>query len=168
MADVKLFYGSTSGNTESVAEMIAEALDGIVSSVTNIADASAEDLEEADGLILGIPTYGDGDPQEDWEEFIPNLEEIDLSGKKVALFGLGDADGYSGEFVNALGTLYEAVKARGANVVGAWPTDGYEFDESKAIVGGKFVGLVIDQDNQEDLTEERINTWVAQIKPEFE
>ena len=89
---------------------------------------------------------------------------MDLSGKTVALFGLGDAYGYSGEFVNALGTLYRKVVERGATVVGAWPTDGYDFEESNAVVDDQFVGLVIDEDNEADLSDDRVARWADSIR----
>jgi flavodoxin I len=45
--------------------------------------------------------------------------------------------------------------------------DGYDFTESKAVKNSNFVGLTIDEDNQSDLTDERVKIWVAQIKKEF-
>jgi flavodoxin I len=80
---------------------------------------------------------------------------------------LGDQDKYPDEFVDAMGILYEFFKARGANVVGAWPADDYDFISSKALVDGQFVGLVLDQENQKALTETRLDAWLKQISPEF-
>ena len=167
MADIRLFYGSTSGNTESVAELIAAEMGIVVSSVTSIADASPEDLGSAEALILGVSTHGDGELQYDWEDFFPHMDEIDLSGKKVALFGLGDAVTYPDQFVNALGMLYQKVTECGAEVVGFWPTGDYDFDESSAVEYNKFVGLVIDEDSEPDKTEDRVRRWVEMIKPEL-
>jgi flavodoxin I len=167
MTKARVFFGSSTGNTERVAEMIAKELGDIVESVNNIAGATADQLGSAESLILGISTWEYGQLQEDWDIFFPKLDDIDLTGKTVALFGLGDADGFSGEFVNALGTLYEKVKERGANVTGFWPAEDYDFSQSTALVDGQFVGLVIDEDNESDLTEERVKKWVELIRPAF-
>jgi len=164
MAKARIFYGSSTGNTQRIAEQIAEELGDLIESVTDIAKASPDDLASAEALILGVSTWEDGQLQEDWDDFFPELDGIDLSGKTVALFGLGDAYGFSGEFVNALGTLYRKVRERGATVVGAWPTDGYDFDDSSAVVDGRFVGLVIDEENDADLSDERVARWADTIR----
>ena len=117
-----------------------------------------------DGALPGL----DADCQaESWAEFVPELEAADLSGKKVALFGLGDQASYSDAFVDALGELYDIVSETGASVVGFWPNEGYEFNSSNALDGDDFVGLVIDQDNQSSLTPERVKSWVSALKSEF-
>jgi flavodoxin I len=165
--DVKLFFGSTTGNTEKAAKAIASELAGIVSEVVDIRKASADDFEFADAFIFGLSTVAEGDMQEDWDAFMDQFEDVDLDGKKVALFGLGDQVGYPAYFVTGMGKLCKKCRAKGAVIVGAWPTDGYEFEHSEALEGGKFCGLVLDDDNQADLTEGRIKTWCAQIRGEF-
>jgi flavodoxin I len=164
MAKARIFYGSSTGNTQRIASRIAAELGDLVESVTDIAKASPDDLASAEALILGVSTWEDGQLQEDWDDFFPELDGIDFTGKTVALFGLGDAYGFSGEFVNALGTLYGKVRERGATVVGAWPTDGYDFDDSSAVVDGRFVGLVIDEENESDLSDERVARWADTIR----
>jgi flavodoxin I len=164
MAKARIFYGSSTGNTQRIAERIAEELGDLVESVTDIANASPDDLASAEALILGVSTWEDGQLQEDWEAFFPELDGMDLSGTTVALFGLGDAYGFSGEFVDALGTLYRKVRERGATVVGSWPTDGYDFDESSAVVDDRFVGLVIDEENEADLSDDRVARWADSIR----
>jgi flavodoxin I len=148
--------------------MICGELSDLVESVHSIAHAAPDDLAEAESLILGVSTWGTGELQQDWKRFFPKLDEIDLSGKTVALYGLGDARGYSGEFVTALGTLYRKVKERGARVVGFWPTEDYEFRRSTAIENGRFVGLVLDLENESDKTRGRVKRWASQIRPHFE
>jgi len=164
MAKARIFYGSSTGNTQRIATLIKEELGDLIESVTDIAEASADDLASAQALILGVSTWEDGQLQEDWNDFFPELDHIDLSGKTVALFGLGDSDGFSGEFVNALGTLYRKVRERGATVVGAWPTDGYDFADSTAVVDDQFVGLVIDEDSEADLSDDRVARWADTIR----
>ncbi|ACF13400.1 flavodoxin [Chloroherpeton thalassium ATCC 35110] len=167
MKKVGLFWGSDTGNTQTVASLIAEAFGGENIVLHDIGQSSPEDLLQYEFLILGIPTWGIGELQSDWDNFFPKLDKIDFSGVTVALFGLGDQYTYSGYFLDAMGLLYEKIVEQGANVVGSWPADGYEFDESKAVVDGAFVGLAIDQDNQEELTQDRVTVWAGQIKELF-
>lgn len=165
MADIRLFYGSTTGHTEHVADLIQRELGDDLTSVVDIGEASAEDLVSAEALILGTSTWNEGELQDDWQAFLSKMDQLDLSGKKVALFGLGDAADYTDEFVDGLGILYHKVKECGAEVVGSWPLEGYEFLDSTAIEDDHFVGLVIDEDNQPELTEERVHDWVEMIQP---
>lgn len=176
MARIGLFFGSNTGKTRKVAKMIKKRFDDdTMADALNVNRASAEDLAQYQYLIIGTPTLGDGElpglsadcENESWEEFLPKLQDVDLGGKTVAIFGLGDQVGYPKEFLNAMGILYDFVVERGARVVGAWPTEGYEFEESEAVRDGQFVGLALDLDNQSGLTEERLNVWLKLIAPEF-
>ncbi|MDU2401883.1 MAG: flavodoxin, partial [Klebsiella sp.] len=106
-----------------------------------------------------------GGESESWAEFIRNLGDVSLQGKTVALFGLGDQRGYPDNFASGLRPLYDALRARGATMIGSWPNEGYEFSASSALEGERFVGLVLDQDNQFDETETRLATWLEEIKP---
>ena len=168
MSRIRVIYGSSTGNGFRVAQMICGELSDLVDSVQSVAYAKPSDLAEAEALILGVSTWGAGELQQDWKRFFPDLDEIDLTGKTVALYGLGDAQGYSGEFVTALGTLYRKVRERGANVVGFWPTEEYQFYRSTAIENGMFVGLVLDQENEPGRTKDRVKRWTAQIRQHFE
>ncbi|MBS1183257.1 MAG: fldA [Proteobacteria bacterium] len=157
---VHVIYGSDSGRTKAAAGKIAAKLDA---KVINVKDATADDFEGCDLLVLGSPTYGEGDMQSDWETGVDMLAEADLAGKKVALFGLGDQSTYPDSFADAIGTLYDAVVAKGAEVIGFTDTKGYEFEVSTAVRDGQFVGLVLDQDNQGGKSEKRIAAWTSQI-----
>jgi len=162
-----IFYGSSGGTTKSVAEQIKKAL-GYDVDLIDVADAKGEEFERYDKIILGTSTWGEGDLQDDWEDFFEEFQKVDLSGKKVALFGTGDQEEYPESFVDAMGILYEQPVSNGAEIVGGgWPLEGYEFDNSRAVVDGAFVGLVIDEDNQPDLTPFRVSKWVESIKEEF-
>lgn len=161
---VGIFYGSSGGATERVAKMIKEALD-MDADLVDIAYAKAEDFDRYDTIILGSSTWGDGDLQDDWEDFFDEFKKIDLRGKTVALFGLGDQEEYPDTFADALGILYEQSLKNGARIVGdRWPTEGYDFDESRAVVDGAFAGLVIDEDNQEELSSQRVWKWSEEVK----
>ena len=163
MKTVKVIYGSTTGNTERVAQRIVEVLGG---TIVPVAQAAVADFE-ADLLVLGTSTWGLGDIQDDWADGLKKLEAAPLSGKAVALFGLGDQLGYSTTYVDGMGELYDAVLARGARVVGSWPKEGYRHDESKAVRDGVFVGLALDDDNELNLTEARIAKWCESLKGEI-
>ena len=175
MGKIGIFFGSDTGNTRRVAKSIHKKLGADADAPVNVNKVSVEDLLNYDALILGTPTLGDGElpgltsggRAESWEEFLPQLKGKDMSGKVVALFGLGDQEGYGHEFVDALLFIYDVLVENGATVVGAWPTDGYSFEASKAVVDGDFVGLVIDHDNQKDLTDERVDAWLEIVKPEL-
>jgi flavodoxin I len=166
MSKIGIFYGSSSGNTEKVAKDIAGKLSVDNSDIYDVAKSGAGDLIQYDTLLFGASTWGLGDLQDDWEDFIKTVGTTDLSGKKIALFGCGDSSSYPDTFCNAVGTIYHAVRDK-ATVVGFTETDGYSFDESEAVVNGQFAGLIIDEDNESNLTEERIDCWVAQLKKEL-
>lgn len=173
MAKVGIFFGTDTGNTRKVAKLIAKQLgDGVADKPVNIKNAGVDDLLAYEVLILGTPTYGDGElpgltsgnQTESWEEFLPTLAGADFSGKTIALYGLGDQVGYPGNFVDALGMLYDAFVDCGAKIIGMTGSEGYEFDRSKALLDDKFVGLVLDEDNQKDLSEQRLKAWLEQIE----
>lgn len=163
MSKVGIFYGSTSGNTQEVAEDIAKKLGVDKADLHDVCKAKA-DFSAYDVVLFGSSTLGIGDLQDDWESFIDNVKKADLNGKKVALFGCGDSSSYSDSFCDALGKIYGDIKDKGCQIIGQVSTDGYTYDSSEAVVDGKFVGLPIDNDNESDLTEERITNWVEELK----
>ena len=166
MGNIGIFYGSSGGNTARVAGRIATKLGAVGDSdIYDVGKAKAEHLTPYDVLLLGSSTWGMGDLQDDWEGFLKTVAAADLSGKKVALFGCGDALSYPDTFCNAMGAIYRAVKDK-ATVLGFTETDDYSFDDSEAVVDGHFVGLALDEDNESSLTEERIDRWVEQLKKE--
>lgn len=175
MARIGIFFGTDTGRTRLLAKQIAKKLGDAAATPVNIGRTTLADFLACDALILGSPTLGEGElpglstglSQPSWEEFLPHLAEADLAGKVVAIFGLGDQKKYPDEFVDAIALIHDAVAARGARVVGRWPTAGYEFAASQAVDGEHFLGLAIDQINQPLLTEERVDSWLAQIRPEL-
>ena len=166
MTKIGVFFGTDTGNTRRVAKDITTAL-GVTKPV-NVRTATVADMLAYDILILGTPTYGEGllpglssgNATESWEEFLPTLVGQDFSGKKVAIYGLGNQKSYPTEFVDAMFYLYEPFKHCGATIIGAWATEGYNFQASKAVVDGCFVGLALDQENQKDLTPDRLDAWL--------
>lgn len=168
MNKIALFYGTQTGYTQTASELIQKEFGGDSSvTLTDISKAELSDFEGYEYIIIGCPTWNVGELQSDWEDFYEQLDNIDFSGKKVAYFGEGDQIGYPDTFQDAMGILEEKISALGGETVGYWSTDGYEFTDSKAVRDGKFVGLALDEDNQSQLSNERIKTWVLQLKQEF-
>jgi len=165
MANIGIFYGSSTGNTEKVADLIVNFWANNAKAI-NIEDASSEDLDKFPYLIFGISTWDLGDLQDDWSDFLDEVNKADLKNKKVAIFGLGDQEAYGESFADAAGLLYKAIASK-TKIVGQWPTSGYDFIESEAVQNEKFVGLIIDEDNQKEMTTDRVKAWVELLKKEF-
>lgn len=158
-----IIFGSSMGNTEEAANLIASNLG--IDNVLNIADTDAKTINSFDKLIIGSSTWGSGDLQDDWDVF--DFDSLDVSGKTVALFGLGDSSSYSDTYCDAMGIIYDKLVQKGANIIGQVSADGYSFDESRSVKDGKFVGLALDADNESDQTEERIKKWTESIKSQI-
>jgi flavodoxin I len=175
MAKIGIFFGTDTGRTRLVAKQMAKKLGDAADAPINIGRVTLADFLAYDRLILGSSTLGEGAlpglstglTQPSWEEFLPQLADADMTGKVVAIFGLGDQKKYPNEFVDAVGLIHDAVVSCGARVIGRWPTKGYEFDASQAVDGDDFLGLALDQINQPLLSEARIDQWLAQIEPEL-
>ncbi|MDR2081763.1 MAG: flavodoxin [Campylobacteraceae bacterium] len=161
---VAIVYGSTKGNTKSVAELIKSNFQE--ADLIDIAKTTPEQLNVYSGLIIGTPTYYDGELQDDWEAF--NKEALELKGKTVALFGIGNQKRHSSTFNNGIGILHELFVEKGAKIVGGKnPTDKYTFESSKAVVDGKFVGLIVDKEVEGGSLEKSIAAWTKNIKSAF-
>ncbi|MBN2348357.1 MAG: flavodoxin [Bacteroidales bacterium] len=167
MSRVGVFYGSTSGSCETISRLIQHEFNGIHVQRHDIFKTSAEQIEQYDYLIFGISTWGNGAMQEDWQNFLNEINFLNLTKKKIALFGLGDQIMYSENFVDAMGILYHMLHNKGCEFVGFWPAEGYTFKNSRALQNTHFVGLAIDEDTQPQLTSSRIKNWVKQLKTEL-
>ena len=157
-------FGSSTGTCENIAGTIGTKLGA---EVINVTDMDADTIANNDNLIMGTSTWGAGELQDDWYDGVNLLKGQDLSGKTVALFGCGDCESYGDTFCGAMAEIYHAAVAAGAHVVGQVSTEGYPFDDSEAVIDGQFVGLALDDVNEDDKTESRIDAWIAQITPEL-
>lgn len=163
---IGLFYGTGTNKTASVAKKIKEAFGNKVE-IIPVADATKDDFESYDCMIAGVATWFDGELPSLWDEALPELDGLNLQGKKVAIFGLGDQVGYPDNFVDGIGILADVFTACGATLVGTTSPEGYAFNHSQALKDGRFQGLVIDIENQGKLTDSRIKHWVEQLQAEF-
>ncbi|MBP7769836.1 MAG: flavodoxin [Aliarcobacter sp.] len=160
-----IFFASSTGNSEEIASKIASKLNDI--EIFDLSSTKVEKINNYDKIILGGSTWGDGELNDDWEDVWDDFCTLDLSNKTIALFGLGDQESYSDEFSSAVGIIYEQVISMGAKIIGFTSTKGYYHDASKAQINDKFVGLILDEDNESDLTDERIKNWTDSIKEEI-
>ena len=167
---IGLFYGSSTCYTEMAGEKIQQQFPSGMVELLNVAQTPLERMLDYSRLILGIPTWDYGELQEDWEDRWDELDTLNLSGKTIALYGLGDQIGYPDWFVDAMGYLHNQVITRGAHVVGYWPNEGYTFNTSQALTEDQrfFLGLPLDDENQWDQTDERIRQWCHQLKTTFQ
>jgi len=166
---IGLFYATNTGFTEVIAAQIQSKLSPVsIDTVQNIEDRSLSELQGYDILILGIATWDAGDLPYDWNLFYEDLEDHDFTGTKVVMFGLGDQLGYPETFLDAMGLLYRKFLGQGAvGGYGFWPVADYDYADSLALYDDNFCGLAIDEDNEPELTEERIERWCIQIKAEL-
>ena len=171
MSKVKLIFGTDTGNTDHVINtyILGELENNnFEHEIVEVDEITPEDWESHDFYILGIPTWYDGLLQSSWEEYFDDFQEIDFTGKTVALFGLGDQVGYGEWFCDGIGILAEVIIKNGGKVIGNWPREGYDYVGSKAVLNENlFYGLPIDEDNEDDLTQERCEAWIEQLKKEI-
>jgi flavodoxin I len=162
-----IIYSFHAQKSKKVSEKIIGAFGKSKIEEVNAEEVNKEVLEKYDNFILSVPTWFDGELPNYWDEFVPDLEEMDLKDKKFAIFGLGDQKGYPENFCDAIGILAKIIEQCGGKVIGHTPVEGYTFESSKARRGDEFVGLPIDQENQARMTSNRIKKWVEQLNKEF-
>ena len=167
MKKIAIIYSFNTVKTSKIAEQIKENFGEENVEMVNAEDIRSEKFMEFENYILGVPTWFDGELPNYWDEFVPDLEDMDLSGKCFALFGLGDQKKYSENFIDGVGIMAELLLENKAKLVGFTSTKGYSFESSRALEGDKFMGLAIDYENQGSKNKERVAAWVEQLKGEF-
>ena len=92
MTLAKIVYASMTGNTEEIADIVAEALENLAIEVdiNECTQVDADEFEEADICIVATYTYGDGELPDEIVDFYEDLQELDLSGKTFGVCGSGD------------------------------------------------------------------------------
>jgi flavodoxin I len=167
MSKTAIIYSFHTQKSKKVAEKIIDAFGKDKIDAINAEEITTATFEKYDNFILSAPTWFDGELPNYWDEFVPDLEDMDLKKKTFAVFGLGDQKGYPENFCDAIGILVEILEDCGANIIGKTPNEGYDFESSKALRGDEFVGLLLDQENQARQTQKRVENWVAQLKKEM-
>ena len=167
MEKIGLFYSFNSHKTKLAAQKIIEKFGPGEIEAVNAETITEEEFLQYNNLILGVPTWFDGEFPNYWDEFVPAMEEMDLAGKKIAIFGLADQKGYPENFGDAVGLMANLVRKCGAEVIGETSPEGYTYESSKALQNGKFVGLILDQENQARLTPERLDMWIEDLRKSF-
>lgn len=163
-----LVYGSVTSKTEEVSKSIKDQLGDRLTEMKEVSELQPADVKDYDLLIAGIPTWDVGELEYAWQDFYDNMDGVDLSGLKIAVFGLGDQDAYADTYQDAMGILYEKFIECGATgKIGFTSTEGHTHDESKAENDDQFCGLALDEDNQSHLTEDRIEEWCNQLIEEL-
>ena len=164
-----IFFATSTGKTEDIADRLKELLPGTEAKDVDNID-SIDELVNAESLICCVPTWNTGADEARsgtaWDDLAQDIPNQDFAGKPVAILGLGDSSGYSDFFCDAMEELYTAFLQSGAKMTGKVPTSGYTYDDSKSVIDGKFCGLPIDEDNESELTDERLSQWVQQINSE--
>lgn len=169
MKDIAVIYSFNTHNTSRLAKEIVKEFGQTV----KIDELNAETIDgktftKYSNLILGVPTWFDGELPNYWDEFVPELETLNLKNLKIAIFGVGDQLNYPENFVDGIGIMAEILESCGATIVGFTNAEGYTFESSRAFRNGKFCGLALDYENQSELIASRIKKWVEQLKNEFD
>ena len=167
MNKTAIIYSFNTKKTGKIAAQIQEDFNNDAIALVNAEEIREELFLSYDQMIMGVPTWFDGELPNYWDEFVPALEDMDLTGKRIALFGLGDQKGYPENFLDGVGIMAEILEAQGATLVGFTSCEGYEFESSRALHGKHFVGLAIDYENQGSMNKNRVASWVDQLKKEF-
>ena len=169
---VGLVFGSDTGATEEITHSIVQKCHFWNMETKNVKTVRTEDatfFSRFNFIILGLSTWYDGDLQSDWEDYYDEFKKVDFTGKTVAIYGLGDQLSYDEYFIDGVGMLAEVVLENGGVIIGHWPTENYVFSESKALLNeDTFYGLALDEDNELDLTNDRLDKWLSQLQTELE
>lgn len=167
--NVAIIWGSTTGNTQSAADLLAIELAELGVSCYHVDKVTNEEMLRFDVVLIGVSTWDIGELQYDWSDRIDGMAEHDGSKVQVGFFGCGDAVGYDDTFVDAFGIIWEKLEPRGAKLIGKWPVEGYDFTKSRSLCDSDtmFLGLPLDDDNEPELTEGRVADWATQIRSEI-
>jgi flavodoxin I len=166
MKKIGLFYSFNTNKTSQAARKIGEAFGNIAVHV-NAETVTEQEFLSYNNLILGVPTWFDGELPNYWDEFVPAIEDLDLKGKTVAIFGNGNQKGYPENFVDGVGIMANLLERCGARIIGFTSAEGYTFESSQALRNNQFAGLALDFENQGSQINGKIKKWVEQLKKEF-
>lgn len=165
MKSIGIFYGSSTGVCASLAKNLAGKLGVNSQDVYDVSSSKAEDATRYEVLFLGSSTWGSGDLQDDWYDFLDKLKQQNLSGKTVCLFGCGDSAMYSDTFCDAMAQIKEGLQGTGCVFAGnTVDADDYSYEGSASVENGCFIGLALDDNNEADLHDSRMDKWIESLK----
>jgi flavodoxin I len=167
MSDIGMFYASSTGNCQTVAMLISKEFSPFTVDVFDVMHTTGEIMIPYKFLIFGIPTWDKYRIHEDWKGILPTIPYSQLGNKKIAMYGLGDQKIFPDNFADGLGLLYTIFAKSNAKIIGSWPASGYNFRRSLALRKDHFIGLVLDEDIQMELTPGRVKEWVKSLKQEL-
>lgn len=172
MKKTLLLYWAPGGNVETTAKAIVKQIGTDKVELCSVASFEPAHLKQFDNLIFGIATIGadvwyDANADNKWNDFFKSLSGTRFTGKKIAIFGLGNQLLYPENFVDSLSYLKEEIVKLDGKLIGAWPTKGYQFTNSLGVEKDMFLGLAIDEDFQPELTSSRISAWIELLQPEM-
>jgi len=174
MSKTALIYSPEGGNVNFVTNKLGELIGNDNVEIIPVKEVGKGDLSKYDKVILlgstvGTDHWSNETIVDEWPEFFTKNKEINFEKKKVAIVGLGNSFLYPSHFVDGMAVLYERLTKQNAKVLGKVDTEGYDFTESEAVYDdGLFCGLPIDEDNEPELTTERLEKWISILKPDFE
>ena len=174
MSKTAIFYSPEGGNVNGVAIQLGEMIGTDKVDVIPVKELEAEDVNNYNKIILvgstvGADHWNNETIVDEWIAFFTKIIDISFENKMVAIVGLGNSFIYPSHFVDGMADLYERLTKLNAKVLGKVEKKGYDFTESEALDDdGFFCGLPIDEDNEEELTAERLENWIALLKPDFE
>ncbi len=173
MSKTAIIYWPKGGSVENAATRIYNQLKDRHADVSifEITETDISELCNYDTFLVGGSTVGadnwtDAYSGEQWGPFHNKVKETkpDLfKGKKVALFGLGDQILYPHDYVNDMKLLFDRFIELHADLTGLYIDNNYDFIESDAFINGMFIGLALDQKNQDNLTDGRISKWLDSL-----
>ncbi len=172
MSKTAIFFGPLKGAVNRVADKLKDIIGADKVVMVPVNTATVAEIEKYDKIIFGISTVGKESWDSkytnlDWAKFLPEIGKTRYEGKTIAIFGLGDHVTYAASFVDHIALLAKELMKNGAVLTGQVPAGDYEYEESEAVVDGKFLGLPVDEDFEPELTDERVEKWVKQIAPDF-
>ncbi|PID94323.1 MAG: flavodoxin [Bacteroidetes bacterium] len=171
MKKTLILYWPEGGDTDCCAHKIFDTLTAEKATIHSLEEIEVSIVKDYDQIIVGGSTIGannwkDAQKDNEWVHFLRKCreEQVNLEGKKVAIFGLGDQILYPNHFVDDMADIYHALVAFGAKVVGEWPAEAYRFSASKALINNKFLGLALDETNESEKSDERITKWLEMLQ----
>ena len=174
MSKTAIFFSPKGGNVDSVANKLGELIGNDKVDIIPVKEVEKGDLYKYNKIILvgstvGTDHWNNEIVVDEWPEFFTKTEEISFENKKLALVGLGNSVLYPEHFADGMAVLYERIKEQNGEILGFFDAKVYDYTDSESVNDeGLFCGLAIDEDNEPELTTERLEKWISILKPDFE